>query len=350
MRALEKLRNKVPLAVGVAVSGLFLWFALREADLPRIIETLRYSKPWFALPLLGTLAGFYWLKALRWRMLLSPVLETSTLAVVPAMMIGFAGNNVLPAHLGELVRMHVLARQHGLSRSAVLATIAVERAFDFVTVLLLVGAVLLVGVRVSPALATAGYFIAGAGVGALILALLYVGWSDAFVAVCRQVLWIFPKRVQLNALRQLELGAAGLAAVKRRSLLLGAVWSSLLQWVLMALCLYMAILAVGVTVPLSSAFVLLALNVAGLTLPSAPGYFGTIELCFVLALRPYAVDDGQAFAAAVFYHILAYLAVTITGLTYLHRLGWTFRRMGRNLEQMSPAAAPGARPKSTQRR
>jgi uncharacterized protein (TIRG00374 family) len=346
MLLLKRLRGKAPLAVGVAISGLSLWIALREADLAEIVETLRYSKAWFVLPLIGALAGFYWLKALRWCMLLSPILPTRTRGVIPAMMIGFAGNNVLPAHLGELVRMHVLASQHGLSRTAVLATIAVERVFDFLTVLLLVSAALLVGVRVPPALVTVGYLVAGTGAGVLMLALLYVGWTDVFLAACRQVLRIFPEFVRLNVLRQLELGAAGMAAIKRPSLLLGVVWSSLLQWVLMALCLYTATLAVGVTVPLSSAFVLLALSVAGLTLPSAPGYFGTIELCFVLALRPYGVEDGQAFAAGIFYHAPAYVAVTLTGLGYLNRFGWTFGRIGRNLEQASSAEDLSGPPRS----
>ncbi len=66
---------------------------------------------------------------------------------------------------------------------------------------------------------------------------------------------------------------------------------------------------------------LLALNIAAITLPSAPGFFGTIQLCFVLALKPYGIDASDAFAASVFYHVLEYVAVTSTGLYYLKGIG-----------------------------
>jgi hypothetical protein len=67
--------------------------------------------------------------------------------------------------------------------------------------------------------------------------------------------------------------------------------------------------------------------VAWLSLPSAPGFFGTVELCFVLGLKPYGIDAGQAFSAGIFYHVLAYVSVTGSGLFFLHRLGGSFRQI-----------------------
>ena len=47
-------------------------------------------------------------------------------------MIGFMGNNVLPAHLGELIRVFVLGRTFALSKAAVLSSVVLERILDMV--------------------------------------------------------------------------------------------------------------------------------------------------------------------------------------------------------------------------
>ena len=47
-----------------------------------------------------------------------------------ASQIGLLANNVLPVRAGELVRMLALHRETGLRRTAVLATVGVERVFD----------------------------------------------------------------------------------------------------------------------------------------------------------------------------------------------------------------------------
>ena len=64
------------------------------------------------------------------------------------MMIGFMGNNLLPAHLGEFIRMFLGARLLKLAPSQLLATLVLERMFDFTAVLVFFawGAIVLPGV------------------------------------------------------------------------------------------------------------------------------------------------------------------------------------------------------------
>jgi hypothetical protein len=64
--------------------------------------------------------------------------------------------------------------------------------------------------------------------------------------------------------------------------------------------------------------------VVGITLPSSPGYFGNIQLAYVLALKPFGIDAGSAIAASLFFHALAYPAVVIVGLIYLRTQGARF--------------------------
>jgi len=56
---------------------------------------------------------------------------------------------------------------------------------------------------------------------------------------------------------------------------------------------------------------------------TSPGYVGTIQFAYTLALSPYAISSATAFAASVFYHALAYFSVFFVGLYYLHRSGYS---------------------------
>ena len=56
----------------------------------------------------------------------------------PVVCIGYFGNNVYPARAGEVIRAFVLRRNEGVSVSASLATIIVERVFDGLVMLLFV--------------------------------------------------------------------------------------------------------------------------------------------------------------------------------------------------------------------
>ncbi len=86
--------------------------------------------------LLGLLFFFFWLKAIRWRLLLQPLRAFRTKEVVPSLMIGFMGNNVLPAHLGEIIRVFVLAREFSLAKAAVFSSVVLERLLDTAVILI----------------------------------------------------------------------------------------------------------------------------------------------------------------------------------------------------------------------
>ena len=89
----------------------------------------------------------------------------------------------------------------------------------------------------------------------------------------------------------------------------------------------MARITTLISVPFAAVFVVVAFNVAGLSLPSTPGFFGTIELCFVLALRQYGVENESAVAAAIFWHLLAFTSTMVVSLVIVFRTGFSVREI-----------------------
>lgn len=71
----------------------------------------------------------YFLRALRWKILLRPVCKTKTSALIAPTMIGFTGLALL-GRPGEFIRPYLIARKHNLSMSSQVAVWTVERIFD----------------------------------------------------------------------------------------------------------------------------------------------------------------------------------------------------------------------------
>ena len=312
-------KQRLSLIAGIGLSIVFLWLSLRGTDLAEVGHALARSQPVYALPLIMSLALFYWFKAVRIRLLLMPMRDIPIQGILPATMIGFAANNLLPARLGDLVRAYLLGRQHSLSKTSILATMVIERLFDLVAALGLL-ALVFISMEVPAPLIKPGYFIGGLELALLCVITLMIMQTGMLVRFCMRVTGFFPTALHLWLTRHIEHGALGTRALKQPYLLAGIATTSVAQAVLRAMAMYLALLAVGISAPPSAVLVLLALSTAAITLPSAPGFFGTMQLCFVLALKPYGISAGDAVAASLFYQVLEYSAVTGAGLFFLKGL------------------------------
>jgi uncharacterized membrane protein YbhN (UPF0104 family) len=90
-------RHLLKLVIGILITIGCLVIALWGIEWEQIREGFQQAN-YFTLPiLLGLLFFVFWLKAIRWRLLLQPLRKFQTKEVVPSLMIGFMGNNVLPA-------------------------------------------------------------------------------------------------------------------------------------------------------------------------------------------------------------------------------------------------------------
>jgi uncharacterized protein (TIRG00374 family) len=119
------------ITITVATLTYALW-DINFADLGQLLSGGDYR---ILIPFLAILVLFYWMKAVRWVLILRPVGEFTRKQVTPSLVIGFAANNVLPAHLGELIRIALFARQYKKPVSSITISLLVERIFDLVAIL-----------------------------------------------------------------------------------------------------------------------------------------------------------------------------------------------------------------------
>jgi uncharacterized membrane protein YbhN (UPF0104 family) len=100
---------------------------------------------------------------------------------------------------------------------------------------------------------------------------------------------------------------------------------------------HFSLAALGIDVPVSAPLLVLGLAVASVTLPTSPGFVGAIQVAFTIGLAPFGVGPDRAFAASVYYHLLAVTAVIVLGLVSLKQMGQTFRRAREDAEKIATA-------------
>ncbi len=297
----------------VAVTALLLGYALWKVDLEVLGEALAGADYRFAAPFLVTLVLFYWLKAWRWAVILEPLGYYSVRQVTPAMIIGFAANNVLPAHLGEIVRSIWFARQYRQRASAVLVSQVLERILDVVAILLLY-LLAVPWIENPPQAIRFSVWLVGA-IAATMVAIIY-----AMLAAPQRVfdLWRvlsskLPASIQSRGEAFLQDVLQALSSVRSPGRLLILVVNSLIQWSLMGVCTWMSVAAIGVDIGPAVTIIVLTACVIAVTVPNAPGYLGALQAAFVFALQPFGVSSESAFAASVFFLVGGWVPITSVG-------------------------------------
>jgi uncharacterized protein (TIRG00374 family) len=316
------LRRLTYLALGVLLGALFLFLAARTLDWRAFAAEIAGAGPVDIAAVLACLACFYGVKALRWRLLVAPFARSTARELLPAVLAGSAGNFVIP-HLGEIPRAMLAARRVNAPFGALLGSIAIERFFDFLALLVFVLTVLLPIHHLEAEVRTAT-LVAAALCSALLGAVLaFMLRTEACLTFARRLLAPLPAALGERLAHQLRQAAVGLGAISSPRLLAPIFALSVLQWVAMLGCVAFSMRAVDIPVTTGGATATLLFNVIGLTLPAAPGYVGTTQLAFIVGLAPFGVARESAFAASVVYNVLLVVPTLALGLPGLRRAGAT---------------------------
>jgi uncharacterized protein (TIRG00374 family) len=325
------------LALGIAISAVCVWLSMRDVHIAEVWDALRRANYLgFVAVMAVTLLGF-WLRAIRWRSLITSPKRISTDSLFSATMIGFMANNVLPFRLGEFVRPWALARREHLSKTTLLATIVVERAVDMLTLLAILG----LGLLVFPLRTDtdAGRMVqAGAGVlvalsVALTVFVVVLERQPKFAhAVIDRCTAFLPAGVRGRVARSLDHFLEGLSLFRDVKRLIWVFTLSFAMFLIFSLGLTFSMWALGIDVPWYGGLIMLVITAIGIMVPAAPGYIGTLNLACIAGLALFHVGREIAVPFSWFYFASQWLPITTVGLWYLNREGLSLRTLGQATE------------------
>lgn len=307
------------------------WFFGRNLDWKEVGNSLKQADPWYIALASAIICLGYFLRALRWKVLLEPITPSSLKELFATTTVGFTAVFFV-GRAGEIVRpMWLPMLDKRVRPSAALVTLGLERIFDLAALICFFSITLLW--FEPPAESQIKYatqyglirllgntMLAGVVVGFVCL-FIYQRYSAPIIA------WVekktdrgfMPKRIRkllLSLMRQL---AASLLILKSaREIFWVVVWTVLL-WFAIAVPTWLVILAfdLPVDITLSGSMFIMFWAAMGSLIPTPGGAAGAFHAVTAGALVFLNVGAQDAAAVSIVMHLVHFAPALIFGFYYL---------------------------------
>jgi uncharacterized protein (TIRG00374 family) len=321
--------------IGMVISVVCLYIVFRGVDWGKVFITLQSANYVYLMVAALLNISTIWLRAERWKYLLEPIKKLTFWQLVPATMIGFMANSVLPARAGEFIRAYLIGEKEQIKKTTAFTTIVLERVCDMITILLFMVVVLFVielpssndvsdqgplAVLLTPAgMRAAGVFSAAFVAGLLGFLIALKKFPTLTTKIAKGFLRPFPKGLSSKVLELLHAFQDGLQVLKTGKHLAYIAGWSIVVWLASCGLGWMVLLAFDLDVPFMSAALIMVLIAFAVAAPSSPGYVGVFHWAVkagVLLFLP-DLDKEVALGVAIVYHLMSIVPITLGGVYYL---------------------------------
>lgn len=359
-------RMTISFIVGLVLSAAALYFAFRNVPIRDLLNYLASIEYIWVLPALAVVLISFYLRAIRWQIILASSRRITIWRAFHPMMIGFMINCILPGRLGEVARPIILQKKENVPFTTGLATVAAERIFDICLLLLLfiatVGAI-----QISPDtnVAFGDYHLNRATLDLVFGGMLKLGTvfifgillitigrvrdrlckmiryvPNLFVFSGQKIKGVIEKKICEPLIGIIENIAQGFALIRYPKKLFICGVYSLLIWGLLALSYYLFSLgSPGINLTFYELCVVMVIICFFISLPSVPGWWGLWEAAGVFALSLFGVSSKEAAGFTLANHALQVFPVILVGLISAMIFSVNIRQMsfeGRRYKRHEP--------------
>jgi uncharacterized protein (TIRG00374 family) len=300
----------------LASLGILLW-VLHDVNLAEVwTEIKQMHWGWVALAAASDIF-VYVLQGWRWSILLRPIAEIPAMRSVRAIYVGLYANEVLPFRSGEIIRCYLQSRWGHLPFSVVLSSIAIERIFDGIWLVLYLSIVVQF-VDLPRSIRDGGFaliLLVGLLAGAL-------GFIIAFQRKAKELAahWKWGEKARIFIEDLQAMGGS-------RSFFQSWV-ASLPHLLSMTIPIYCTLRAYGFTTfSLWDAAVINVIVRLGTVVPGAPGNLGVYQGLIVFALVFYGIEENVAKRFSLIIWIIVTLPLLFAGFVALSVTGFKLREL-----------------------
>jgi len=319
------LRKYIKFIILVLFAVFIFWFVGRGLDWNEVSASLRKADPLYLTLAFLVICTGYFLRAIRWKVLLSPITEVSLRELFATTTVGYTAM-FLVGRAGEIVRpMWLPMRDRRVRPSAALVTIFVERVFDLAS-LICFFSVSLIWFK-TPAghesdvnsIKVAGNFMAAAVVAGFISLVIYhryseriIGWADTLTN--RKFV---PGRLREMILSLMQQLATALNILKSpKEIFWVSFWTTAL-WFSIAIPTWLVLLAFHLPMDFIDAVFVMGVASLGSLVPTPGGAAGPFHAATMGSLILLAIDRETSAAVSIVLHLIYFVPAVFFGLYYL---------------------------------
>ena len=302
------------------------WFFGRNLNWSEVSESLQRAKAVYIISAVLIICLGYFLRALRWRVLLEPITKSSLKELFATTTVGFAAVFFV-GRAGEIVRpMWLPMRDRRVRPSAALVTLGLERIFDFAAIICFFAVNLL-------------WFAVPAGRESefeyikLVGNLMLVGVALGFTALViyqrissKVIFWaervtdrkFIPKRIRRIIISILKQLSAALAILRDWREIASIIFWTILLWLAIAVPTWLVLLAFDLPFTFSDSLFIMGFAAVSSVVPTpggAAGAFHTATSVSILFLNNQLKPEDAA-AVSIVMHLVYFAPAVIFGLYY----------------------------------
>lgn len=340
-------RTAAALTAGFVLLALSLW----GVDIAQVRRLVAEARPgWLAAGAALYLLS-YFVRSLRWRLVLRPVERVTVAESYTMLMAGYFLNYVIPVRAGEIAKSFFLKRLKGTPIATSLPTVFVDKLFEFVSIVLIVLMVPVLSIRLEGPIAVLIFTLLGIFLAALGLLAIAFGKRDATTRLlCGLLSWL-PRRLYERLSRWIALFVKGMGVARENLRALPSLMGLTALAVLIdAAYFLMMFRAFSVDVGFAKVVFGYTLLTLSYILPTPPAQIGynelVIGLIFAGGLTGAHVGRGEVMAVVIVAHAITGLLITVVGLLSFWRMGIrvsdSFRGVGNTAGGGAEASADDA--------
>jgi glycosyltransferase AglD len=285
-------------------AGIIIYMLLSVWD--QLLVALKHIVPVFLIPAVIVCFLAWILRGARYKVILESLQVMTSLAIATAcIFVSQTANLIVPARLGDLVRVFILKHEYDTPISTGISSLVVERLFDIVMVALL-------GLITLP-------FVLNVPQWFFLVIVVPLGAGAAFLLVLIVIGKIRSKnryiQLILTMLEEIRNASLNIRSLFQFSLL------SIVIWLLDIGVCFFVVLMFGQDISLP--VIILAIVIGNLVkaVPLTPGGVGTYELAVALTFQLSGVEPALAFLIAVTDHLIKNLATIAGGIISIYYFG-----------------------------
>ncbi|MDA3883765.1 MAG: lysylphosphatidylglycerol synthase transmembrane domain-containing protein [Bacteroidales bacterium] len=298
--------------VGIIITVFLLWYFFSQYDISKTWTIISQTSLGIIILMSCVYLSAFIFRTFRWQ-LMFPAQKKDFFHFFKSIVLGYAGNNVLPARGGELVRMEYFSKKTAIPRITSLSSIGVEKIIDATILLFFFAASLaLVNLKADDVYIYRSFIVV---LSVLLPVLMFL------------VLLYFHGMRIINYLNQkhnflykfapiVQKIYDSIVFLETRNNTLKIIFLSILIWLIEALVFIIAIYSIiGVGFMSASIIGLLALSLVNfaIIIPSSPGYIGVFQMAIVIALSAFDISEQYSFATSVVIHACQFFPTLLIG-------------------------------------
>jgi len=264
----------------------------------------------------------------RWGIMVKHMSKLKLFDGFSIIMVSYFTNSILPLRIGEVVRGVLLGRRIKITNSAGLGTVALDRALDMVSLLVVI---IITGLLFDfPAeIGYAAWLLSAISLIMILIIAAMILFKERHGNLPNRLLEWLPVGIGRRILSIINQFISGFAALKSPANYFLIVADSVIIWGLYAAQVLLVMIAFNLPAnypviaaePVMTSFVILVIAALVLSVPSAPGGIGTFHAAVIFGLALFGVGTDEAAGFAFIIHAITIIFYIFVGFPFMWREG-----------------------------